>query len=86
MPTNDHVLLIDGDPWCSAHYTFTHVRNKNSNIQGWSPNVASKELLLKERIRSACEQILSFKRSFHYEQERNWRESLLDPVVSLWYA
>ena len=43
-----------------------------------------KELLLKERIRSLWEQILSFKRSSHFEKGRNWRESLLDPVVSLW--
>ena len=42
-----------------------------------------KELLLKERIRSLWEQILSNKRSSHFEEGRNWRESLLDPVVSL---
>ena len=24
--------------WRSSHYTVTHVRNKNSNIQGRSPN------------------------------------------------
>ena len=23
--------------WHSSHYTVTHVRNKYSNIQGWSP-------------------------------------------------
>ena len=43
--------------WRSSHYAVTHVRNKNSNIQGRSPNVATvischKELLLKVRIRS----------------------------------
>ena len=43
-----------------------------------------KELLLKERIRSLCEQILSCKRSSHFEKGHIWRESLLDPVVSLW--
>ena len=42
-----------------------------------------KKLLLKERIRSLWEQILSFKRSFHFGKERNCRESLLDTVVSL---
>ena len=50
-----------------------------SNDQGRSP----KELLLKERIHSLWEQILSFKRSSHFEKGRNWRDSLLDPVVSL---
>ena len=72
---------------------------KNSHIQGRSPNVEKsdfpyhKELPLKERIsslwkqiqriRSLWDQILSFKRSSHFEKGRNWRESLLDPVVSL---
>ena len=32
------------------------------------------------------EQILSFKRGSHFEKGRNWRESLFDPVVSLWGA
>ena len=41
-----------------------------------------KELLLKERIRSLWEQIFSFRTSSHFEKGRNWRESLLDPVVS----
>ena len=41
-----------------------------------------KELLLKERIGSLWEPILSFKRSSHYEKGHNWRESLPDPVVS----
>ena len=53
-----------------------HVRNKNSNIQGRSPYVVSyfpyhKKLLLKARICSLWEQILSFKRSSHFEKERN---------------
>ena len=42
-----------------------------------------KELLLKERIRSLWEQILSFKRSSNFEKGRNCRESLLDTVVFL---
>ena len=45
-----------------------------------------KELLIKERIRSLWEQILSFKRISHFEKGRIWRESLFDPVVSLWCA
>ena len=67
----------------------THVRNKNSNIQGRSLNVIKvsfpyyKELLIKVRIRSLWEQILSFKRSSHFEKGRNCRESLLDTVDSL---
>ena len=67
----------------------THVRNKKSNIQGRSPVVVKsdfpfhKELLLKERIRSPWEQILSFKRGFHFENGRKYRKSLLDPVVAL---
>ena len=54
----------------------THLRNKNSNIQGRSPDVVKKrfsmpsgnneELLLNERIRSPWEQILSFKRSSYF--------------------
>ena len=39
------------------------------------------ELLLKERIRS--QQILSLKRSSHFEKGRNCREALLVTVVSL---
>ena len=54
----------------------THVYNKNSNIQGRSLNVVSdfpysKELLIKERIGSLWEQILSFKRSSYSEKGRN---------------
>ena len=71
-----------------THYT--HVRNKNSYTQGSSPNVVKviffKELLLKERIRPLWEQIVSFKRSSHFEKGRNCRESLLATVVSLWCA
>ena len=78
--------------WRSSHYAVTHVHNKNSNIQERSPNVVKsdipyhKELLLKERIRFLWGQILSFKRSSHFEKGCNWREALLDPVVSLWCA
>ena len=43
-----------------------------------------KELLIKKRIRSLWEQILSFKRSSHFEKGRNRRESLFDPVASLY--
>ena len=72
------------------------MRNKNSNIQGRLLIVIKvifhtirncpyyKELLIKERIRSIWEQILSFQRSSHFEKGSHWRESLLDPVVSLW--
>ena len=54
----------------------THVRNKNSNIQGRSLNLISdclyyKELLIRERIRSLWEQILSFERSSHFKKGRN---------------
>ena len=52
---------------------YTHVRNNISNTQGSSPVIYLKELLLKERIRSLWEQILSFKRSSHFEKERNCR-------------
>ena len=45
-----------------------------------------KELLLKERIRSLWEQILSFKRSSDFEKGSNCKESLLDTVVSLYFA
>ena len=36
--------------------------------------------MLKERIRSLWEQILSFNRSSNFEKGCNWRESPLDPV------
>ena len=52
----------------SSHHAVTHIHNKNSNIQGISPN---KELHLKERIRSLWEQILSFKRSSNFEKGIN---------------
>ena len=89
--TFDYWLIIGScldHHWCSSHYTVSHVRNKNFNIQGRSPNVVKyfpyhKELLLKERIRSLWEQILSFKRSSNFEKGRNGRKSLFDPVVSL---
>ena len=58
--------------WRSSHYTVKHMRNKISNSQGSSPNYCSKsdfpyhkKLLLRERIRSLWEPILSFKRSSH---------------------
>ena len=62
--------------------------NENSNFQWRSLNVISdfpyyKELLIKERICSLWEQILSFKRSSHFEKGHNCREPLLDTLVSL---
>ena len=33
------VWLLVFSHWRSSHYAVTHVRNKNSNIQGRSPNV-----------------------------------------------
>ena len=42
--------------WRSSHYAVRHMPNKNSNIQGRSPNVVKsdfpyhKELLLKEKF------------------------------------
>ena len=68
---------------------YTHVRNKNSNAQGSSPHVVEvifpylKELLLKKRIRSLWEQILSFKRSSNFEKGYNCRELLLGTIISL---
>ena len=63
------------------------MHNKNSNIQGRSfcdktdfPDY--KELLIKERIRSIWEQILSFKIISHLKSDAI-EKSLLDPVVSL---
>ena len=53
-------IMID---WRSHHYTFAHVRNKNSNIQvGNSDFPYHKELLLKERIRSLWDTPLIFLR------------------------
>ena len=47
--------------WDYSSYAVTHLRNKNSNIQGRSPNVVigetdfpyHKELIIKERIHSS---------------------------------
>ena len=59
---------------------YTHVRNKKSNTRGSSPNVVKvifhtlrNSVLLKERMRSLCEQILSFKRSSYFEKGHNLR-------------
>ena len=65
-----------------------HVRNKKNNTQGRSHYVVKvipylEELLLKERICCLWEQNLSFKRSCHFVKGRNFKESLLDTVVSL---
>ena len=61
---------------------YTHVRNKNSNTQGGKSDfLYLKELLLKEKIRTLLGQILSLKRSYHFEKGRNYRESLLDTVI-----
>ena len=79
----------DRQHWRSYHNAFTHVRNRNCNIQGGPPDVVISgfpyhtELLLKERIRFLWEQILSFKRISHFGKEVNLRESLLDPVGPL---
>ena len=70
--------------WRSSHYAVTHMRNRNSNIDGRSPNVV--KVIYHTIKNSLCERILSFKRSSHFEKGRNLRESLLDPVVSLWCA
>ena len=49
-----------------------HVHNKNSNNQGRSNDFPyHNELLLKEGIRTPWEQILSFKRSSHFEKGCN---------------
>ena len=62
---------------------YTHVRNKNSNTQGSSPNEVRvifpylKELLLKQWIRSFWEQLLSFKRSSQFKKGRNCREIIV---------
>ena len=34
-----HMMLMHRFHWRSSHYVVTHVRNKNRNIQGRSPNV-----------------------------------------------
>ena len=62
-------------------------RNKNSNNQGRSPNVVKVILhTIRQCSRSICEQILSFKRCFHFEKGRIWREPLIYPVVSLFFS
>ena len=39
--------------WHSSHYEVTHVLDKNSNIQGRSPNVAKVISMLKETALNA---------------------------------
>ena len=56
---------------------------KGGHLMCKSDSPYHKELLIKERIRSLWEQFLSFKRSSYLEKERNGRESMFDPVVSL---
>ena len=65
---------------------YTHVRNKKYHSREITKCCKSdlpylKELLLKERIGSLWKQILSFKRSSHFEKGHNCRESFLDTVV-----
>ena len=66
------VILSHKSQRRSSHYAVTHARNTNSKIQ-WGKNgfPYQKELLLKKRIRSLWEQILSFKRSSYFEKGRN---------------
>ena len=87
LPLRSSFIYIFASHWRSS---FTQLRTylikiatfKGGHLmwQTWFP--CHKELLLKERIRFLWEQILSFKRSSHYEKGLTWRESLLDPVVS----
>ena len=61
--------------WRGSHYADTHARNKNRNIQERSPNLVFffpcyKKILIKERIRSLWEQILSLTRNSHIEKGR----------------
>ena len=60
---------------CKGFAPITHVRNKNSNIPGRSVTQCGKSylsyqyiVLLKERICSLREQILSFKSNSHFEK------------------
>ena len=61
-----------------------HVCNKNSNIQGRSPNVVK---VIFHTIRncsgSKLKERISSQNGSHFEKGRNLRESLLDLVVSL---
>ena len=72
-----HILTTSCTHWRSSHYTHTHVRNKNSNIQGRSPNVVKvlfhiiRYCSLRKEFAPQREQILLFKRSFHFEKGRN---------------
>ena len=65
--------------WRRSHYALTYVHDKNSNIQRRSSNVVYHyELLLKERIHSLWEQILTLREVPILKREAN-----ADPVVSL---
>ena len=72
--------------WRSSHYAFTHVRKKIVTFKGghlmWISDFSyHMELILKGKnslpLGSLWEQILSFKRSSHFEKWRNWRSSSL---------
>ena len=60
--------------WRSTHYEVTHMRNENCTHSmeiTYCDNIEfpyHKELLLKERISSLWEQILSFKKSSYFEK------------------
>ena len=63
--------------WRSSHYTVTHVRNKNSNIQGNSPNLVKVIFLQGTGPKGknslplgAIGSIFSLKRSSHFEKGR----------------
>ena len=85
-------------PWLlwhvrSFHCAVTHVRNKNGNIKGRSPYVVKvifhtkrKVLLCKGKNSFPLRAISVLSEKFHFKQGRNWRKSLLVPVVYLWCA
>ena len=78
----------DQNHWSSSNYAVTHVRNKDNNIQGRPPNVGKvifhtiRNCSYRKEFAPYGSKFFPLKNS-HYENGRNLRESLLDPVVSL---
>ena len=70
------IQIFVGSHRSSSHYAVMQVHNKKSNSQGRSPNVVVAIFhtivsLIKKGFRSHREQILSFKRSSHFEKGHN---------------
>ena len=75
--------------WRSSHYAVTHVRNKNSNIQGRSPNMVKvlfhtiRYCSLRKEFAPSGSKFFPLREVPIFKKGHNRRGSLQDPIVSL---